>query len=131
MTKKHLVHNYTRTNKARHFYNRVVRLWNKLSEINLENSFSNIKAHLTKFLWNYFLHSFHPDNLCSYHFCCPYTLSTYLLILINQIHLKSCYSVNMSFALFIFVFETAHHMLKSLRKQSIETLLSLTSKCYA
>lgn len=71
-TKKHLVHNYTKTNKARHFYfNRVVRLWNKLPEINLENSFSNIKVYLTKFLWNYFLHSFDPENICSYHFCCP------------------------------------------------------------
>ena len=71
-TKKHLVHNYTRTNKARHFYyNRVVRLWNKLPEINLESSVAYTKVYLTKILWNHFLHSFDPDNTCSYHFCCP------------------------------------------------------------
>ena len=74
LTKKHLVHNYTRTNKARHFYyNRVVRLWSKLPEINLQDSFSNIKVYLTKFLWNYFLHSFDPDIICSYDFCCPFS----------------------------------------------------------
>ena len=49
-TKKHLVHNFTRTNKARDFYfNRVVRLWNKLPKINLENSFSALRRILLNF----------------------------------------------------------------------------------
>ena len=70
--KRHLVHNYTRTTTARHFYyNRIVRLWNRLPEINLENSVTSIKAFLTKSLWNHFLHHFNPDNTCSFHFCCP------------------------------------------------------------
>ena len=53
----------------------LTRVWMLListpGTITIENSFSNIKAYLTKFLWNYFLHSFDPDNICSYHFCCP------------------------------------------------------------
>ena len=92
------------TNKARHLYhNRVVCLWNKLPDINLENSFSKIKAYLSKILWNYILHSFDPENICSYtifvvHVPPAFNLTVfylyiYLLMLINQIHLEWCYSV--------------------------------------
>ena len=48
--KKHLVHNYTRTTMARHFYyKRIVWLWYSLLEINLENSVTTIKVMLIRF----------------------------------------------------------------------------------
>ncbi len=47
-----LAHNYTRCNKARHFYfNRVVRLWNEMPRINLNMSYREIKNLLLKFFW--------------------------------------------------------------------------------
>ena len=56
------------TTTARHFYyNRIVRLWNRLPEINLEHSVASIKANVTKFLWNHFLHYFDPSNTSAAH----------------------------------------------------------------
>ena len=50
-----LAHNYTRCNKARHFYfNRVVRLWNEMPRINLNMSYREIKNLLFKFFWEDF-----------------------------------------------------------------------------
>ncbi len=46
-----LAHNYTRCNKARHFYfNRVVRLWNAMPRIDLQMSYRGIESLLSKFL---------------------------------------------------------------------------------
>ncbi len=71
-SKRHLVHHYSRTSAARHsYFNRIVRLWNSLPDINLELTVSTIKSHLWQFLWNRFIDSFNPDFPCSFYFLCP------------------------------------------------------------
>jgi len=71
-TKHHLIHNFTRTSAARHFYfNRVVRIWNHLPEICLDDSFAVIKHKVTKYFWTYFMTTFNSNDACSYHLCCP------------------------------------------------------------
>ena len=70
-----LKHNYCRTSLSRHFYfNRIVRLWNKLPSIDLSNSILSIKHHLVTHLWNHFHTHFDPSNTCTLHFLCPCSL---------------------------------------------------------
>ena len=71
-SRNNLAVKYRRTNAGRHFYfNRIVRLWNSLPQINLDSSLPSIKNHLTNFLWNHFQSNFTQDNYCTYHFRCP------------------------------------------------------------
>ena len=71
-SRNHLAHNFCRTTTARHFYfNRVVRIWNKLPEINLEASVITTKTMLISFFWSQFLAKFDLNNVCSFHLCCP------------------------------------------------------------
>ena len=61
-------YHYKRTSLGRHYYfNRVVRLWNALPEIELEASARLIKIQISKFLWNHFITNFDPDSHCTYH----------------------------------------------------------------
>ena len=70
-----LKHNYCRTSLSRHFYfNRIIRLWNKLPSIDLSNSILSIKHHLVTHLWNHFHTHFDPSNTCTLHFLCPCSL---------------------------------------------------------
>ena len=67
-----LQHNYCRTSLSRHFYfNRIVRLWNKLPPIDLSSSISSIKYRLTTHLWDHFNNHFDPLNSCTFHYLCP------------------------------------------------------------
>ena len=68
-----LKHNFRRTSTTRHFYfNRVVRLWNKIPEhIDLTLSFNSIKNHLSSHLWDHFITNFNPNSICSFHYVCP------------------------------------------------------------
>ena len=55
-----------------HFYfNRLPKLWNKLSPIDLTQSSKSIKHVIFKFFWSHFITNFTSDNPCTYHFSCP------------------------------------------------------------
>ena len=67
-----LVHNYRRFSQSRHFYfNRIVRLWNSLPTIDLNQSIYSIKRRIIFRLWLHFQTTFDPENECNYHFLCP------------------------------------------------------------
>ena len=67
-----LVHKFTKTNAAKHFYfSRLPRLWNSLPPIDLSLSYFCIKVKLRQFFGGYFVSAFNPSNPCSYHFLCP------------------------------------------------------------
>ena len=67
-----LLVNYTRTTKTRFFYfNRIVKLWNKLPEIDLALSMTSIKKFIFNHLYNHFNQHFCPDIVCTYHYVCP------------------------------------------------------------
>lgn len=71
-TTKKLSYRFQRTTIGRHYYfNRIIRLWNFLPEINLLKSFETIKFNLTKVFWNYFVRNFDSANLCTFNLCCP------------------------------------------------------------
>ena len=63
-----LVHNFTHYCSSRHFYfNRIVRLWNALPQINLNDSFFTIKRKVRSYFWHHFIANFDSNNICSYH----------------------------------------------------------------
>ena len=63
---------YISNNRLNFFYfNRVVRLWNSLPIIDLEESIPTIKYKLRLFLWNYFLDSFVSNRTCTWFYSCP------------------------------------------------------------
>ena len=67
-----LRYNYARTSITRHsFFNRVVRLWNALQPINIEQPFASIKYQITEIFWTKFLQNFESNNACTYHYICP------------------------------------------------------------
>ncbi len=67
-----LCYKYTRTSATRHFYfNRLVKLWNVLPQIDLTRSFPAIKHYLLDIFWQKFLISFNSQSVCSYHLVCP------------------------------------------------------------
>ena len=69
-----LKYEYRRTSNGRHFYfNRVVRLWNKLpsSCIDLTKSFATVRHTARAFLWTHFENHFDPKNTCTFHLVCP------------------------------------------------------------
>ena len=71
-TNHKLQHRYCRTTAMRHFYFvRIVRLWNSLPFIDLNNSFSTIKRYLYSYFWNHFIQYFDSVNICTFHFKCP------------------------------------------------------------
>lgn len=71
-TKKRMEYKYKRTTIGRHYYfNRIVRLWNALPDLDLQRPIGIIKNKLTVFLWNHFNSNFNPDNPCTYHLRCP------------------------------------------------------------
>ena len=85
-----LAHNYTRCNKARHFYfNRVVRLWKAMPRIDLQMSYHGIESLLSKFFWENFIKNFDPDNLCTYHVKCPCSNCLIHPKIVNQLDFKT------------------------------------------
>ena len=67
-----LRYNYCRSTTTRHFYfNRIVRLWNALPQINLSLPYINIKKFIYSYFWNHFTVHFNPTNPCSFHYLCP------------------------------------------------------------
>ena len=73
-TSSKLVHVKALQSSHHHFYfNRIVRLWNHLPEINTSLSIYTIKNQITAYLWNQFITSFNSDFLCSYHVSAPAT----------------------------------------------------------
>ena len=52
------------------FFKRVIRLWNVLPPINLSDSFSQIKSHITKTFWSHFTSNFDPEIPCTLHIIC-------------------------------------------------------------
>ena len=67
-----LIHNFTKFCSSRHFYfNRIVRLWNALPPVNLNDSILTIKHNIHTHFWCHFLAHFDSDNVCSFHFLCP------------------------------------------------------------
>ena len=66
-----LVDSYTRYSPSRHFYyNRIVRQWNSLPTIDLNQSIYSIKRQIISCLWLHFQTTFIPENVCTYHFLC-------------------------------------------------------------
>ena len=69
-----LRYNYARTSITRHsFFNRVVRLWNALQPINIEQPFTTIKCQIIETFWSKFTQTFKSltNNACTYHFIGP------------------------------------------------------------
>ena len=61
----------SRCSTTSHFYfNRVVKLWNKLPIV-LSESYTKNKHDICVFLWDHFIKNFNSDIPCSYHFLCP------------------------------------------------------------
>ena len=70
-TRKDLKQNFSRCSTTSHFYfNRVVKLWNKLPIV-LSESYTKNKHDICVFLWDHFIKNFNSDIPCSYHFLCP------------------------------------------------------------
>ena len=53
------------------YFNRVVRLWNALPEIDTTQPVPVIKKKLKSFLWSHFVDSFDSHSPCTWHFLCP------------------------------------------------------------
>ena len=53
------------------YFNRLPRLWNTISQIDLEKSSAIIREKVRERLWNHFLNTFDPSSLCTYHLLCP------------------------------------------------------------
>ena len=65
-------HHLNRTSTARQsYYNRIVRLWNKLGPIDLTLSIQTIRKHISDFLWEHFLRTLDCRVKCSFHLVCP------------------------------------------------------------
>ena len=61
-----------RTNSTRHFYfNRVIRLWNKLPPLNLDLPLTSLKAKVNHLFWDYFIKSYSIHNPCTWYICYP------------------------------------------------------------
>ena len=67
-----LTYKHVRTNMTRHFYfNRIVRLWNSLPQIDLSLSLETLKKKLYNHFWAHFIANFDSSNICSFHIVCP------------------------------------------------------------
>ena len=67
-----LKHVTSPNNTHRHFYfNHLIRLWNALPPINIDQSYDTIHTRLREILWDKFTNNSDPSDHCSYHFNCP------------------------------------------------------------
>ena len=67
-----LKHSKSKNNTLGQFYfNRIPRLWNSLPCIDLDLSIPTIRAKLRHLIWNHFISTFDPNNICTYHYLCP------------------------------------------------------------
>ena len=72
-THNHLKLNFNRTSTTQHFYfNRVVKLWNKIpcNILDLSLSLGTLKMRLNHFLWTNFIARFDPDRVCTFQLIC-------------------------------------------------------------
>ena len=68
-----------RLNSTRHFYfNRMVRLWNSLPNIDLQLPFNSIRRHILGIFWQVFIQQFDVNNSCTWFVSCPCTKCTSL-----------------------------------------------------
>jgi len=64
-----LAHPRSQTATQHHvFFNRIVRLYNSLSIIDLSLATITIKHHITNYLWTYFTNHFNSERTCTFHF---------------------------------------------------------------
>ena len=89
--------NYNRTSTTRHFYfNRVVKLWNKVPSniLNLSLSLGTLKAHL-QHPWSIFIANFNPDRVCTYQLITPHAcargkvIRRVIVVVVVVVHKKS------------------------------------------
>ena len=67
-----LTHSQSSNNQNRHFYfNRLIRLWNSLSVLNVFLSKDTLMSQLKNFLWLVFISKFTTSIPCTYHFVYP------------------------------------------------------------
>ena len=67
-----LIHQHAYSRRSRHFYfNRLPRLWNSLSRIDLELSYKSIKRQIQNHLWDLFNKNFDSHRSCTFHSVCP------------------------------------------------------------
>ena len=69
------------------YFNRVVKLWNALPEMDLELSIFCLKKKLKSFFWNHFSAKFNPDSPCTWHYLCPCSTCFSLPSPLNLSHL--------------------------------------------
>ena len=79
-----LKHSLCRTEIERNFYfnriprlwnfyfNRIHRLWNSLPTLDINLPLSVIKSGIRQFFWNHFVSNFDSNNVCTYHYLCPF-----------------------------------------------------------
>ncbi len=72
-SKRKLKHtNIPTSNTQRHlFFNRIVRLWNSLPQIDLGQTYHTIKQKVKYIFLDHFMLNFEPSNPCPYHYTCP------------------------------------------------------------
>ena len=59
------------TNHHYFYFNRIVRLWNHMSVIDISLPSHVIIAKPHKILWNHFTTNFNSDDSCTYRYLCP------------------------------------------------------------
>ena len=69
------------------YFNRVVKLWNALPEMDLELSILSWKKSPKKIFWCHFVSNFNPDSPCTWHYLCPCSTCFSLPSPINFCHL--------------------------------------------
>ena len=68
------------TTSCRHLYfNRMVRLWNLLPNIDLQLPFNSIKRHILDIFWQVFIQQFDVNNSCTW-------FNLYLVCVLNVLH---------------------------------------------
>ena len=66
-----LQHKYSSSNFLRNsYFCCLLKIWNSLPSINLNQSFTTIRLYITKTLRDYFLANFDSDNPCTFHYVC-------------------------------------------------------------
>ena len=79
---------------SHHYFNfdRIVRLWNHLPEIDTFLSIHTNKIQITAYLWNQFITSFNSDSLSSFHIICPCYSCLRQPVSVNFFRLTDTYS---------------------------------------
>ena len=71
-TNRKMIQQFSRTSTFRHYYfNQIVKLWNSIPTIDLNEPLPSIKETITTFLWQHFIVNFNPNNTCTYRYICP------------------------------------------------------------